>query len=638
MRLFFCLSFLLLGLNTLAQEKNYSVALINTELTQNANAVYRLDAIDINVKSTRDMSSSIVQVVTVLNENGNRHARTVIGYDKEKKIEDLHLYYFDSNGNEIAHFKRKDFEDVSANDGFSLYIDDKILSYRYTPIAYPYTMKISYTVRTSDTGIFPPWNFIPGYNASIEESRYSVTYADESLKPVIKEFNLSDFEFTKKADHRSITYSATQIEAIRSERQSPSFGTFAPRLSGRLKKFHFKGHDATVNNWEDLGRWMNSNLLKGRSDLPEETKTHVKTLVKNVDDELEKAKIIYKYVQDNTRYISVQVGIGGFQPINAIEVDNVKYGDCKGLSNYTKALLEVVGVNAYYTHVQAGRTKVDFEEDFADLAQGNHAILAIPYQDTYYWIDCTSQILPFGFIGDFTDDRKVFVIKPDGGEITTTTSYLDKDNHQKTEATFSLSEEGAISADVSIATQGIQYDNRFYLENKTGEDIEKHYKNYWDNINNLKVQEYRFENDREAIVFKEKIKVSASDYTTKSGDRVLFAVNAFNKNEYVPKRYRNRKMPLEIQRGYLDEDEFTIQLPKTYAIEALPAEKTVETEFGSYSMSLAISESKDAVNYRRKLFIKKGVYPKDKYKEYRNFMREVTASDNAKIVLIKKAQ
>jgi len=77
----------------------------------------------------------------------------------------------------------------------------------------------------------------------------------------------------------------------------------------------------------------------------------------------------------------------------------VKYGDCKGLSNYTHAILKTVDVASYYTVIQAGSQKVDFDSDFAAM-QGNHAILAIPYKNQYYWIDCTSQTHPFGFVGD----------------------------------------------------------------------------------------------------------------------------------------------------------------------------------------------------------------------------------------------
>ena len=49
-------------------------------------------------------------------------------------------------------------------------------------------------------------------------------------------------------------------------------------------------------------------------------------------DTREKIRVLYRYLQQNHRYISVQVGIGGMQPISASAVYTNGYGDCKGLS------------------------------------------------------------------------------------------------------------------------------------------------------------------------------------------------------------------------------------------------------------------------------------------------------------------
>jgi len=102
--------------------------------------------------------------------------------------------------------------------------------------------------------------------------------------------------------------------------------------------------------------------------------------------------------------------------------------------------------------------------------QGNHAILAIPYKGEFYWIDCTSQIHPFGFVGDFTDDRLALVVTPEGGKIMNTVSYLNEQNYQKTNAEYHISKMGAISGNITITTAGVQYDNRFSLEKKTKEE------------------------------------------------------------------------------------------------------------------------------------------------------------------------
>ncbi|WP_276165628.1 DUF3857 domain-containing protein [Zobellia alginiliquefaciens] len=636
MRFSLLLPLIFIGFLSYAQELSYTTLLLNKTLTENANAVVRLDQLDVEILSQREMVVKTKQVVTVLNRAGNRHARTGLGYDNSKKIKSLDIIIYDAMGNEIEKIKRKEFKDVNAADGFSLYNDYRHLYYDYTPISYPYTLVFEYEYESPDTGSLPSWYFLSGFGLSVEKSQYRITYPNESLKPIIHEKNLGEIEFDKKETNNSVTYTAHNIKAMKRESMSPSFKKICPRLMTRIKNFHYKGFDASIDNWKDLGTWVNTNLLSGRDELSPETSKKVKSLVTGVEDDLEKAKIIYKYVQDNTRYISVQIGIGGLRPIAAIEVDNVKYGDCKGLSNYTKALLKEVGVDSYYVVVQAGGDKVDFEDDFADLGQGNHAILAIPYNDTYYWVDATSQIIPFGYTSGFTDDRKVLVVKPEGGEIVTTTAYLNEENYQSISATYELKSDGSISGTTDIETRGSQYNRHFQLNHDTDEEIVKEFKRRWSTINNLTVANYNFDNNKNDVVFNETIVLSATNYASLSGDRILFTANAFNNKNVVPDRYRNRKLPFEIQRGFLDEDRSIIKLPEGYIVEALPKAKKIENEFGIYTVSFEYLPEDNSVDYQRSFLLKKGLYPKEKYNAYRDFRKEVASMDNAQIVLLKK--
>lgn len=619
-----------------SQNLNYQSLTIAPALKKNANAVVRLDETTIHINSIQEMVVNKKRVVTILNQLGDDYLRAREWFNDDVKILNIQAIMYDQNGNELEKFKRKDFKDVSAVNGGTLYSDSRVLYLEYTPITYPYTVEFTSEIKTHNTANIPSWYFLDGFLVSTEKSKYSINYNSPELKPILKEKNLEHIDVRKTETENTIIYEATNIYAIKYESLSPSFKKIVPQVRSRMVNFYYGGYNGKIENWKDVGLWMYSNLIEGRDELSEETKNKVHSLVDKSTDDLEKARIIYSYVQENTRYISVQVGIGGLQPITAIEVDRVKYGDCKGLTNYTKALLSEAGVISYYTHVESGNYKVNFESDFPDLGAGDHVILAIPYNEKLYWIDCTSQIHPFGFIGDFTDGRQVLVIKPDGGELATTTAYLNEQNAQIMIATYSLSENNSLEGDITIKTKGIQYDNHFPIQDQSEDDIMKHYKDNWGNINNLNIRSFNFTNDVDTVEFVENISVSATNYGTKSGERILFAVNAFNKNGFVPKRYRNRQFPLEIQRGFLDEDEFVINLPQGYKVEAIPKAENIENEFGTYIMTIEETNEGKSLLYKRKLLINEGDYSKEKYDDYRNFRKEVSNNDNAKVVLIKK--
>ena len=206
MRLLFLFSSLFLCFLTTAQKVQYQSLIINEALTNNANAVVRLDEMKINLLATNKMSYSVKQVVTVLNKDGNNFAFSRVSYDKESKIKSLDVYVYDRLGKEIDHIKKKDFKDVSAADGISLYTDNRMLYNRYTPTSYPYTISFNYDIETSDTGFFPPWYFLSNYKVSVEQSYYEINYANAELKPEIKEFNLEDISVSKKDEAGQIVY------------------------------------------------------------------------------------------------------------------------------------------------------------------------------------------------------------------------------------------------------------------------------------------------------------------------------------------------------------------------------------------------------------------------------------------------
>lgn len=625
--------FLLFSVIAQGQKLEYAAMLIPDSLKQNANAVVRLNEVNISIPSQKEMTIKSKTVTTVLNELGLRSLDLSENYDKSQKIVKIEAVVFDAFGKEIKTIKRKDFKDQTATDGGTVFSDSRILYADYVPVSYPFTIEFVSEVESVNTVFIPSWSPIRGYLASTQSSVFSISYLPE-LKLKAKELNFAPkFQIKKTETDKSVTYTAQNLTAKKYEELSPDFEYLFPKVMFGLTSFSLEGVNGTATSWREMGKWFYDQILSGTSDLPLETKEKIKQLVGNESDPLKKAAIVYKFVQEKTRYVSIQEGIGGWKPMTAKEVDKLGYGDCKALTNYTKTLLDEVGVKSYYARLYGDTGKKEIHTDIVSF-QSNHVILAIPDKSDYVWLECTSQINPFGFQGDFTDDRNAFVIKPEGGEIVKTKTYTEAESLRTIKATYSVSEEGKLTGKVTMLSKGIQYDNSFGKERLSKEDQVKRYKEEFSNINNLSVKKIQLVNNKQKVEFTEDLELEAESYAQNSAGKLMFALNAFDQMSYVPKKYKTREFPFEIIRGYTDEDETEISIPEGYIFEAKPNNAELKSEFGEYKMEF-VSVNPKTIICKRKLVIKKGFYESSKYESYRKFRETIAKLDNSKTVISK---
>ncbi len=630
----FTLLLLFLTSSTLFSQKiEYSTTTILDSLKLNANAVVRLSHITITISSQREMNIKNQRIVSILNNNGLQAVNAIEYYDKSTTLNNIDATIYNAFGKEIKKIKRKDFKDQSAVGEGTIISDSRVTYLDYTPTEYPFTIVYSSELTTSNTAFIPQWYPLSDYSTSVEKSFLKVNYED-NLGFKIKELNFENYKIKKELEtSNQLIYTAENILAQKEEEYSFHNNVF-PRLMMGLQFFHLEGIDGEAKSWKDFGKWYSDKILPGTIDLSEETKSKIKTLVGSEKDLFKKTQIIYNFVQQKSRYVSIQLGIGGWKPMLAKDVDRLGYGDCKALSNYTKSLLNVVDIPSYNTILYGDKNKRNIQNDFVSM-QGNHMILAVPYNNNYIWLECTSQDNPFGYQGNFTDDRDVLVIKPEGGEIVHTKTYINKENSQLTKGEYTLTESGELKGSLTIVSSGVQYSDKYTVEKMSVEDMESYYKDYFDNISNLKIDKKSFLNDENKVSFIENISVSAVNYANISGNRMMFVVDAFNNYNGYIKKVRNRKNPFEIQRGYYDNDEVVIHLPQGYTIEAFPNDFELNSKFGEYKIEF-VKKSESEILYRRYFLLKKGIYTNKEYDEYRLYMEQINKNDNTKIILIKK--
>ncbi|MCL9809382.1 DUF3857 domain-containing protein [Flavobacterium luminosum] len=616
----------LLAAPVFPQDLTTTVLGIPAELKENANSVIRNQEVSVEIKSISQMVIKTLKTITVFNEYGIRNIDAVEYFDQTTTIKNIEAIVYDSLGKELKKIKRKDFSDYSVAGDASDVSDTRVLKLNYTPTEYPFTIVYQSEVQTSNTAFIPTWYPIDDYFESVQRSVFKISYPSH-LGFKYKEMDFGDKKIVKHETTNSLQYSIENLVAEKHEEYAPSKPVHV--LFG-LDKFMLEGVEGSAKSWKEFGLWMNEKLLKESTELPLETQNRIKTLVANETDPLKKAAIVYRFVQNKTRYVSIQLGIGGWKPMPAKNVDRLGYGDCKALSNYTKALLDVVGVPSYYTVIYGGERR-DILEDFVSM-QGNHAVLSLPYKNKMIFLECTSQTQAFGFEGDFTDDRVALLIKPEGGELVRTNKYIDKDNAQVTNGKIVIHEDGSMKMEAQISYTGIQYDTMTRFELLPLKETKDHYKERWSYVNNLTIDDLRFVNDKENVKFNETIKISVPEFVKKTGADKMLLLNVLNQNYKTPQRYRNRKKQFEIDKGYYDEDIIDIELPQSEKVIAKPENVNLETKFGTYSTEILFLEA-NKIQYKRKLLIKKGLYSVEEYEEFRKFREQIAKNDNSKLVL-----
>ena len=616
-----------------SQKIVYGTLPVPDNLKQNANSVVLNQEIEISILSQKLMRIKKYSVVRVYNASGYKKLDIGEYYDKSNKIKRLDANIYDYLGKEVKNFRQKDFKDHSVADGFSIFSDNRMLYLDYTPTEYPFTIIYYSEIESSNTAFIPSWYPIDSYNKSVLKSSYTIDYP-EGLGFKYKELNTNDFAINKKEEANKLIFTTENLPAKVDEEYAPSIENIIPSFMFGLEKFNLEGVEVSAKTWEEFGASWYKNLLADTEEIPEETKQKVIALVGNETDPIKKIKLVYQYVQDKTRYVSIQLGIGGWKPMQAKDVDRLGYGDCKALSNYTRVLLKTVGINANYTVIYGGPEKKDFQKDFVSK-QGNHIILTIPLNNKLYFLECTSQTDPFNYQGTFTDTRYALMITPEKGTIIRTNeAKSNKDNSKITKSSFTLDEEGNFKGFTTSKSKGIQYNN-YSLANLPNDKIDEHYKKEWFWINNLKLDKYKFKNDKDAIEFTEEVQISAPNYANLSGTMLLFPINAFNQFSSIPQRYRNRKLPFEIDRGFYDEDQIEIMIPEGYKVDALPENTSISNAFGEYKTEI-ITQTPQKLIYNRSLSINAGFYDKKDYDSYRIFIEQIAKNDNSKVVITKK--
>ena len=611
-----------------------AVTSIDKELIHDADAVIRLHHREFELDGPGEGRMTVKKMVTILNSEGLSHTSIQIPYNSFSDVSRVKGAIYDASGEKVRSIKNKHFEDESMISSFSLAEDSRVILGQFTHTTYPFTIEYEYHIDYSGFIQMPAWVPIQREGTALEFGELLVT-APASLEFDHRRFNVpEENEFVFQDDEQSrYRWELSNLPAIEREFMGPPWYRLFPAVVMKTNDFQMDGHDGRMDSWSSLASWVGG-LWKGRDELPGPIKQEVDQLVETHGQTRALVDALYRRLQDETRYVSIQLGIGGYQTETAMFTAEKKYGDCKALSNYLLAMLRYAGFEATPAIIRNGSFTFPFDPDFVHNPF-NHVVIVVDVNGETVWVEATSSSYPLGYLGASNSNRHALLFDENGGELVKTPKLTSQHNYQKRTATVEILDDGSATMNVATSYGGQQHEHIRELTNTSG-------KNQLAYIRNLlpyslyDIQGYEASADSSKPVSELTMNTTVQTFANTIGSRLMFHPNLLERRDNYVSADDDRSQPVYIPFAYHDIDELTFKLPDGFEVEAMPDSVTHQFEHGSYAAKITPSEDGTELTYHREITMTPGVIPVDDYNIYRGFMNSVWESDNNQVVLVKK--
>src|SRR5271167_1548388 len=380
------------------------------------------------VVSADKVKEQVREAYKILRPDGREYGTVGVPFNSRKKITRLRGWCIPAQGN-IYELKDKDAVESSLPmiAGAELIIDVRIKILKI-PAPDPGNI-VGYEYEAEEQPLVLQASWIFQHGIPVREGRFSLAL------PSGWEYRALWLNYPEakpnQAGGNQWQWAVSDVKAIRKEVDMPP----VQGVTGQMIVSFFPAGGPALNgfsNWQQMGNWY-LNLANGRRDPSPEIKQTTASLTTSAKTPLDKMRVLAEFVQQDIRYVAIELGIGGWQPHPAAQVFVHRYGDCKDKATLMSSMLHEIGVDSFYVVLNAERGAVTSDTP-PYVGAFNHAILAIrlpegvsdpsliairqdPKLGKLLFFDPTNELTPFGQIGGYLQANYGLLVTPDGGEL-----------------------------------------------------------------------------------------------------------------------------------------------------------------------------------------------------------------------------
>ncbi|MFZ0276563.1 MAG: DUF3857 and transglutaminase domain-containing protein [Candidatus Sulfotelmatobacter sp.] len=622
-------------------------ALVNAPLPsydEKTDAVLLYSETNVTVISSEKMRTQVREAYKILRPNGRDHGTVKVPFDAQSKINSLHGWCIPAQGKDYE-VKEKDAIESAYAPNFVLASDAKVKILQI-PAADVGNI-VGYEYETEERPIFLQdiWEFQE--HDPVRESHYSLQL------PAGWEYKASWLNHPEvkptQTGSNSWQWVLSDVKEIRHEPFMPPLDGVA----GRLVLSFFTSEKIALNSnvdWNAMGKWY-SDLIGERIDASPEVKQQVASLTGSQATPLQKMQAVAGFVQQDIRYVAIELGVGGYQPHPAAEVFAHRYGDCKDKATLVRSMLREIGIDSYpvviYTERGAVTPQTPAHQGF------NHAILAVKLPDgvadpsliatidhpklgKLLFFDPTDELTPFGQIRGELQANYGLLVTPAGGELIELPQQPSSMNSIQRTAKLTLDATGTLKGDVREMRFGDRAaSERWRLQTVTKDtDRIKPIEDLLGNsLSSFRITHASLVNLQQTDQpFGFNYSFESPNYAKNAGNLLLVRPRVIgSKGSGFLETKEPRKFPIEFEGPARDTDSFEISIPAGYVVDDLPP--AVDEDFGFASYHAKTVVKGNVVDYTRTFEVKELSVPVNKAEDLRKFYRIIAGDERSTVVL-----
>lgn len=567
-------------------------------------------------------------IIQINNKESNWITDIRIPYKDQDKLNIQEASIVDIFGNTIRKLKKKEIITRNDRSRGAFYEDSWVKEFKLKWNQYPYRIKYKYR-KTCDKYIsIKHWYPLVYTNVHTNKATLKVILPKDYKVTLSKSKELK--HDVNEIEEKKIHYwEAENISPIKNEWFSPPQENLMPFVKITPNKFDYD-IQGSFESWITYGEWIEQ-LNTDLDILTAYEKIKVNKLIEGLDDSREVIKVLYHYMQDNTRYINVSIDIGGLKPYPASYVCENKYGDCKALTIYMKALLKHAGIDSYYSIIYAGDNPRKVQREIPSH-QFNHVILSVPLERDTIWLENTNKYAPFNYLGTFTQNRYALQVNSGQTKLIKTKALRENEVLVKNRFYFDLDSEGNGKLNLLKDMKGEAFEKYQYFKNEYSEkeqrlEIEKNL-----SLKNYEIDSWSFDQkNRDSLNLKLQVNIYVKNQFRKIGNMILLKPIS---NPFTNLANPNiRENPIRINFPINQANNIIYNLPFTdqYEVE-LPKNLNIISKYGIYKVSYTHLNNQLIVSQNFQL--NAGDYSLKEYPDIYRFSENIKESLKKSVIIL----